>query len=121
VVVFAFRTTFYIVWKVRGETGGPQRRKSAWVVHEAQILPSPCPLTSTSSITRESVRHAPCPDSPSHRQKALKVILSTTPKLEVIPILLHCRRTQEQIVGRCKLLSTAASLPFRMLMPAPYP
>jgi hypothetical protein len=34
---------------------------------------STCPLTSTSSITRESVRHAPCPDSPSHSQKVLKV------------------------------------------------
>jgi hypothetical protein len=38
---------------------------------------STCPLTYTSSTSRESVRHAPCPDSPSHSRKALKVASPT--------------------------------------------
>jgi hypothetical protein len=70
--------------------------------------------------SRESVRPAPCPDSPSHSQKALKVVLSTTLKLEATPVLLHCRRTHEQIVWRCTCCLQSASLPFRMLMSVHY-
>jgi hypothetical protein len=68
---------FSLTWKVGDKSVDPQEEGSlgwAWTTHPPM---STCPLTSPSSTSRESVRPAPCPDSPSPSQKALKVASPT--------------------------------------------
>jgi hypothetical protein len=66
------------IWKFGGKTGGPHSRKSAWSVHEPQILPSaharspPCHL----QVGRELGRR-PVLTAASHSQKVLKVATPT--------------------------------------------
>jgi hypothetical protein len=81
---------------------------------------STCPLISTSSITRESVKDAPCPDSPSHRQKALKVA-PRAPKVwgETQSSCPTGGLTSSK--GETKPLDRLPPFPFRTLTCTPYP
>jgi hypothetical protein len=65
-VVVGFKTALHIFWNAAGKTVGSNRRRQPGVGMNTDPTISTCPLTSTSSTSRESVRHAPCPDSPSH-------------------------------------------------------
>jgi hypothetical protein len=76
---------FANILKTGGKKGGPNRKKSAWVVHEPQILPLTHTQTPPSHLQLGRVLGT-CPvlTAPSHSQKTGKVA-PHPPHLEVIP------------------------------------
>jgi hypothetical protein len=120
VVVVVFKTAFHIFGKLGAKEVGPTGERQPGVCMKTDPTISTCPLTSTSSTSRESIRHAPCPDSPSHSQKELKVA-SPTAKARGDPgpvalqdSLMHCGETPTACY---KLLPFS----FRTLTCIPYP
>jgi hypothetical protein len=59
-MVFAFRTSFHIFGTLGRNRWAQQEGDSLGCACTTDLTISTCRLTSTSSITRESVRHMPC-------------------------------------------------------------
>jgi hypothetical protein len=81
-VVFKTASTYLEIW--RQKRWAQQEEDSLGCAWTTDPTISTCRLTCTSSTSRESVRHAPCPDSPHPQPEGGEDYPSTT-KVEVTP------------------------------------